>query len=295
MTILLPAMKEVGDQFGSGELILPFVLQSAEIMRSATNFLEKYLDKDQHASRGKIVLATVFGDVHDIGKNLVATILSNNGFEVIDLGKQVPAEMIVQKGIGRESHCDRTERPAGQHQPANAHYSGQAPRIGTSDTCPDRWGSHQCRILPDRLHPKTVGNIPFIIARMHLRRSITEWTIPFESKKPDTKLSSSQEIISVNPSGASKIPSADNIPAPPFTGYKVLQISFRTLFEQFNLNALFRMSWGARNAQGEKWEKLSGQFNQILDKLRDGIVIRLHGCRQPRYMVIGHATLKAMT
>jgi 5-methyltetrahydrofolate--homocysteine methyltransferase len=95
--VLLPAMKEVGDKFGAGELILPFVLKSAECMKSAVSELEKYLVKKQGVSKGKLVLCTVYGDVHDIGKNLVKTILSNNGYTVYDLGKQVPIQQIVDK------------------------------------------------------------------------------------------------------------------------------------------------------------------------------------------------------
>jgi len=98
-TVLLPAMKEVGDKFGSGELILPFVLQSAEVMKKSVAHLENYLEKKKGVSKGLIVLATVYGDVHDIGKNLVKTILANNGYAVIDLGKQVPAETIISKAI----------------------------------------------------------------------------------------------------------------------------------------------------------------------------------------------------
>ncbi len=93
--VLLPAMKEVGDKFGAGELILPFVLQSAEVMKRAVAQLEKYLDKIEGYTKGTVVLATVFGDVHDIGKSLVNTILTNNGYTVVDLGKQVPIQTIV--------------------------------------------------------------------------------------------------------------------------------------------------------------------------------------------------------
>ena len=97
--VLLPAMKEVGDKFGAGELILPFVLQSAEVMKKAVAHLENYLEKKEGISKGTVVLATVYGDVHDIGKNLVKTILANNGYTVIDLGKQVPAETIIAKAV----------------------------------------------------------------------------------------------------------------------------------------------------------------------------------------------------
>ncbi len=84
---LLPAMKEVGDKFGAGELILPFVLKSAECMKAAVGELEKYLLKEEGTSKGTLVLGTVYGDVHDIGKNLVKTIFQNNGYTVYDLGK----------------------------------------------------------------------------------------------------------------------------------------------------------------------------------------------------------------
>src|SRR5260221_5509581 len=93
--VLLPAMKEVGDKSGAGELILPFVLQSAEVMKRAVAQLENYLDKIEGYTKGTVVIATVFGDVHDIGKSLVNTILTNNGYTVIDLGKQVPISTIL--------------------------------------------------------------------------------------------------------------------------------------------------------------------------------------------------------
>ena len=94
---LLPAMKEVGDKFGSGELILPFVLKSAECMKSSVGELEKYLVKEEGTSKGVLVLGTVYGDVHDIGKNLVKTIFQNNGYTVHDLGKQVPLQKFLDK------------------------------------------------------------------------------------------------------------------------------------------------------------------------------------------------------
>ena len=101
--VLLPAMKEVGDKFGAGELILPFVLQSAEVMKRAVAQLENYLDRIDGHTKGKVVIATVFGDVHDIGKSLVNTILTNNGYTVIDLGKQVPVDAIIEAAVENEA------------------------------------------------------------------------------------------------------------------------------------------------------------------------------------------------
>src|SRR5205823_283488 len=93
--VLLPAMKEVGDKFGAGELILPFVLQSAEVMKRAVAQLEHYLDKLEGYTKGTVVVATVSGDVHDIGKSLVNTTLTNNGYTVVDVGKHVPSQTIL--------------------------------------------------------------------------------------------------------------------------------------------------------------------------------------------------------
>ncbi|MDZ7675200.1 MAG: methionine synthase [Acidimicrobiales bacterium] len=87
---LLAGMKIVGDRFGSGEMQLPFVLQSAETMKTAVAHLENFMEKNAEDTKGRIVLATVKGDVHDIGKNLVDIILTNNGYDVFNLGIKVP-------------------------------------------------------------------------------------------------------------------------------------------------------------------------------------------------------------
>jgi 5-methyltetrahydrofolate--homocysteine methyltransferase len=92
---LLSGMKTVGELFGSGQMQLPFVLQSAEVMKAAVAYLEPHMDRTDDAGKGRIVLATVKGDVHDIGKNLVDIILSNNGYEVVNLGIKQPITSIL--------------------------------------------------------------------------------------------------------------------------------------------------------------------------------------------------------
>ncbi len=94
-TILLDGMKTVGELFGSGQMQLPFVLQSATVMKSAVGYLEKFMDKAASVSKGTMVIATVKGDVHDIGKNLVDIILTNNGYKVHNLGIQCPLERML--------------------------------------------------------------------------------------------------------------------------------------------------------------------------------------------------------
>jgi 5-methyltetrahydrofolate--homocysteine methyltransferase len=101
---LLSGMKTVGDLFGSGEMQLPFVLQSAEVMKAAVAYLEPHMDRTDDRGKGTIVLATVKGDVHDIGKNLVDIILSNNGYSVVNLGIKQPVSSIIDSA--REHDAD---------------------------------------------------------------------------------------------------------------------------------------------------------------------------------------------
>ncbi len=94
--VLLSGMKTVGELFGSGQMQLPFVLQSAETMKAAVAYLESFMEKVEGSEKGCIVLATVKGDVHDIGKNLVDIILSNNGYTVVNLGIKQPVDAILE-------------------------------------------------------------------------------------------------------------------------------------------------------------------------------------------------------
>ncbi len=155
--VLLPAMKEVGDKFGAGELILPFVLQSAEVMKKAVARLENYLDKIEGYTKGTVVLATVFGDVHDIGKSLVNTILTNNGYTVIDLGKQVPIQTILDAAQGARSHRDRVERAARVHLEADARLHPGAPFKGDGVPGADRGRRYQQGFLIPRAVPGRQG------------------------------------------------------------------------------------------------------------------------------------------
>ncbi len=103
--LLLDGMKVVGDLFGAGKMQLPFVLQSAETMKAAVAYLEPRMEKSEGTQRGTMVLATVKGDVHDIGKNLVDIILTNNGYKVINLGIKQPIENIISSAIEHKADC----------------------------------------------------------------------------------------------------------------------------------------------------------------------------------------------
>ena len=119
---LMAGMTEVGRLFNNNELIVAEVLQSAEAMKAAVNYLEQFMEKSETSIRGKIVLATVKGDVHDIGKNLVEIILANNGYEVINLGIKVAPEDLIHAwrehqpdAIGLVRTARQERAPDGDH------------------------------------------------------------------------------------------------------------------------------------------------------------------------------------
>ena len=111
----MDGMNVVGDLFGAGKMFLPQVVKSARAMKKAVAYLEPYLEKERPqagaaASKGRIVMATVKGDVHDIGKNIVGVVLRCNGYEVIDLGVMVPADKILDTAVERALRPGRASR-----------------------------------------------------------------------------------------------------------------------------------------------------------------------------------------
>ena len=107
-------MRTVGDLFGARKMQLPSVLDSAGVMKQAVAYLEPKMEKKAGSQKATIVLATVKGDVHDIGKNLVDIILSNNGYKVVNLGIKQTGRRHHQVRHGAQGRCHRTERPAGE-------------------------------------------------------------------------------------------------------------------------------------------------------------------------------------
>src|SRR5205085_163198 len=103
--ILLSGMKPVGDLFGDGQMQLPFVLQSAETMQAAVGYLEPFMERIEGQEKGIVVLVTVRGDVHDIGKNLVDIILTNNGYRVVNLGIKQPIATILDAAVEHKAHA----------------------------------------------------------------------------------------------------------------------------------------------------------------------------------------------
>lgn len=285
--VLLPAMKEVGDKFGSGELILPFVLQSAEVMKKTVGYLEQFMDKVEGSTKGTVVLATVYGDVHDIGKNLVKTILSNNGYTVHDLGKQVPANTIIEKAqeykadaIGLSALLVSTSKQMPLIVNELARRDLKFPvliggaainrkfgrRILFLDDSKEPYepGVFYCKDAFEGLHvmDKLVSDQHESFLSQTIAEGYEEQGKPAPRKR-DRGLSTS----TVKP--------APQIPAPPFWGVKsILEMPLEIVFKYLHKPELFRLSWGATNTHGDAWTKLEKEFEERLaqmqkDALRD--------------------------
>ncbi|HEY7255512.1 MAG TPA: methionine synthase [Solirubrobacterales bacterium] len=273
--VLLPAMKEVGDKFGAGELILPFVLQSAEVMKRAVARLENYLDRIEGHTKGRVVIATVFGDVHDIGKSLVNTILTNNGYTVIDLGKQVPVDAIIEAAVENEADA-----------------------IGLSALLVST--SKQMPICVQELHQR---NLPFpvLIGGAAINRDFGRRTLYPHGKESDDvyqpgvfyckdafqgldtmdalvdeqaraalvdRIRAEAKQLREKPVVADDGPPTtddrvrstartDNpVPTPPFLGVREIPVDLAEVFPYLDRHVLFKLHWGGKGVKGEAWRQL---------------------------------------
>ncbi|MBK9781337.1 MAG: methionine synthase [Anaerolineales bacterium] len=278
--VLLPAMKEVGDKFGAGELILPFVLQSAETMKKTVSHLENYLEKVEGVTKGTVVIATVYGDVHDIGKNLVKTILANNGYTVIDLGKQVPAETIITESVK-----------------ANATAIGlSALLVSTSKQMPLIVNEMQRR---GHKIPVLIGGAA-INRRFGRRILFTEGGEAYEpgvfyckdafegldtmdalidpNRKPamleqlrkdaDMEMNRASQFAPTAATGQRSSITPAPIALPTKLGQRIVKdMPLEMVLKHLNMNELYRLSWGAKNTHGKEWEKLKKDFDARLAKM----------------------------
>ncbi len=282
--VLLPAMKDVGDRFGAGELILPFVLQSAEVMKKTVAYLERFLERKEGASKGTVVVATVYGDVHDIGKNLVKTILSNNGFAVHDLGKQVPVATVIEKAVA-----------------VNADAIGLSALLVST--------SKQMPFCVEELHRRNL-TFPVVIGgaainrRFGYRTHFTQDGTPYaggvfyakdafegleiveqlvaQEKRDALKHAVLQKAIAAKdapqtsapaavPARRSDVRPAPRVPTPPFWGPRVVpagQIALHDVWPHLDLDELYKLQWGVR-VKGAEYEKLiREEFGPKLEELK---------------------------
>ena len=273
--VLLPAMKEVGDKFGAGELILPFVLQSAEVMKRAVAQLENYLDRIDGHTKGKVVIATVFGDVHDIGKSLVNTILTNNGYTVIDLGKQVPVDAIIDAAVENDADaiglsallvstskqmptCVAELHERGLEFPVllggaaiNRDFGRRTlyPKGKESDEIYEP-GVFYCKDAFQGLD--TMDALVDEPARAALVERIRA-----EAKQLREKPAREDDAPPTSDASARSAARTDApIPAPPFWGAREIPVDLERVFPYLDRHVLFKLHWGGRGVKGEAWREL---------------------------------------
>ncbi len=284
--VLLPAMKEVGDKFGAGELILPFVLQSAEVMKRAVARLERYLDRIEGYTKGTVVLATVFGDVHDIGKSLVNTILTNNGYSVVDLGKQVPIGTILDAAkeheataIGlsallvstskqmplavQELHAQGMEIPVLVGGAAINRNFGRRILFPKGPESEEIYapGVFYCKdafeglAVMDRLVEKD--------DRAQLVEQIREEARVLREKGPEPEpLRTDDDTV------RSAVRTDNPVPEPPFWGVRELEVDMDEVYRHLDTHVLFKLHWGGRGVKGEAWKELvEGDFLPRLERM----------------------------
>ncbi|MBN2161087.1 MAG: methionine synthase [Spirochaetes bacterium] len=264
--ILVPAMKEVGVLFGSGKMQLPFVLQSAEVMKHSVDYLTPFMDKVESVKPQSIVLATVKGDVHDIGKNLADIILSNNGIRVHNLGIRVDIEEIVR--TAREVSADA---------------------IGMSGLL-----VKSTQVMKENLEfMKENGlDIPVLLGGAALTRGYVVETCgsvlqspvvycedafsglkamnllkegrlaEFAAAEKTRYYSGRARVKPVTPENVEAVQPAPDIPAPPFRGSRIAEsISPASLFGHLDERTLFRARWGFRRGSLS-----SGEFDSLIQR-----------------------------
>jgi 5-methyltetrahydrofolate--homocysteine methyltransferase len=285
--VLLPAMKEVGDRFGAGELILPFVLQSAEVMKRAVARLERYLDRIEGYAKGTVVLATVFGDVHDIGKSLVNTILTNNGYTVVDLGKQVPIQTILDAAqehdataIGlsallvstskqmpacvQELHAKGLEFPVLIGGAAiNRAFSYRALHpLGSDSEEIYSPGVFYCKDAFEGL--AVMDQLIDDGARQALVEKLYTGAREFRAKGEPAEEQLDFTDSSVRSAARTDAP----VPAPPFWGVQEIDVDIQELYRHLDTHVLFKLHWGGSGKKGEEWQALlREEFRPRLERM----------------------------
>ncbi|MEX2670793.1 MAG: methionine synthase [Phycisphaeraceae bacterium] len=267
-THLLGGMKVVGELFGSGKMQLPFVLQSAEVMKKAVAHLEPHMEKTDGRSKARLVLATVKGDVHDIGKNLVDIILTNNGYEVVNLGIKQPltaimeaatkhdADAIGMSGLLVKSVAVMREnlqemRNQGMKLPTlvggaalNRHYADTELRSTYAGPLYFGRDAFEALSLMDRISSGDFDAIEEEIeARLAKRAATDEKIAASKAKKKELE---GGTAVAEKPS-RSAVATDVNVPEPPFWGDRlVTDIPLSAIYPYVNKVALYRGQWGFR-------------------------------------------------
>jgi len=257
---LVTAMREVGVLFGSGEMLLPFVLQSAEVMRKSVDILEPFMDKDDRSDAPCVLLATVQGDVHDIGKNLVNIILSNNGYRVIDIGIKVSAETIIESvrdnpDIDIICLSGLLVKSAMIMQESMAKYKAAGiskPILLGGAALTRKFVAQDC--APQYDAPVVYCRDAFsgLKAIQDFEKGVLESSSWKDNKKKQSGTGTLKK---------SEVNVLNTIPVPPFIGTKTLEVDPSEFLPLLNRQILFRGRWGYKRGKLD-----DAGYQELLDK-----------------------------
>jgi 5-methyltetrahydrofolate--homocysteine methyltransferase len=285
--ILLDGMKVVGELFGAGKMQLPFVLQSAETMKAAVAYLEPFMERVEGQEKGTIVLATVKGDVHDIGKNLVDIILTNNGYKVVNLGIKVPLADMVSAAKEHRAHAigmsgllvkstvvmrENLEEMSRQGLEVPVMLGGAAlTRTYVETDCVKSYACGRVAYARDAfdglsLMDKVMGN------------GFDDYLAAVQAKNVGKARNTSRTLGQADPRGFQpvdvnyaqarrrRLGEGHAVPTPPFWGTRVMQADPRALVPFINERSLYQFQWGFRKA-GRSLEDFLGWAKQELRRV----------------------------
>ncbi|MEU9865325.1 methionine synthase [Streptomyces sp. NPDC047971] len=291
--ILLDGMKTVGELFGSGRMQLPFVLQSAEVMKTAVAYLEPHMEKSDAEGKGTIVLATVRGDVHDIGKNLVDIILSNNGYNVVNLGIKQPVSAILDAA---EEHRADVIGMSGLLVKSTVIMKENLEELNGRGLAPKfpviLGGAALTRAYVEQdLHELYAGEVRYardafeglrlMDALMAVKRGVPGAVLPELKRRRVTRRDApAPEVREPEPPGRSDVARDLPVPEPPFLGTRVVKgIQLAEYASWLDENALFKGQWGLKDAgtvESEGRPRLRGLLDRLqTDQLLEAAVV--HG------------------
>ncbi|MEV4942700.1 methionine synthase [Streptomyces zaomyceticus] len=284
--ILLDGMKTVGELFGSGQMQLPFVLQSAEVMKTAVAHLEPHMEKTDAEGKGTIVLATVRGDVHDIGKNLVDIILSNNGYNVVNIGIKQPVSAILEAA---EEHRADVIGMSGLLVKSTVIMKENLEELNQRELAAKYpvilGGAALTRAYVEQdLHEIYQGEVRYardafeglrlMDALMGVKRGVPGAVLPaLKQRRVPKRTEPLAEVREPEPAGRSDIAADNPVPEPPFLGTRVVKgIPLAEYTPWLDETALFKGQWGLKDAETIETEGRP-RLRALLDRIeREGLV-----------------------
>ena len=284
-TVLLDGMKTVGDLFGARKMQLPSVLDSAGVMKSAVAYLEPKMEKKSGSQKGTIVLATVKGDVHDIGKNLVDIILTNNGFRVVNLGIKQPADAIIKAAqehkadaIGLSGLLVKSTLEMKYVIQDLQRQSLEFPVLCGGAALTRKYVEDDLR----REYSNAVFYSDDAFGGLHIMEDLTSRNGPREQRLREGRtvkeyakaVAVDQEAGPVFAERSPVVADATNIPVPPFWGVRVKKdYDLRELFQYINETALFKNQWQLKTASQQDYGRLvEEKYRPIKKELEDEIL-----------------------